>query len=135
MIEFYPQVRFLHILLISLSGGLFALRGACSLANMRWPHWSAVRWTAIVIDTVLLTSAAMLYTMLPKALFGNGWLALKIALVVIYIAIGFIAMRRTQRKTKRVLAYVLALAVFAWIIGIARMHSPWGWLWPMMIPA
>ncbi len=134
MLEFYPQIRFMHVLLICLSGGLFALRGGFSLLGMRWPHWSAIRWSAIVIDTMLLTSAAMLFTMLPKALFGNGWLTLKVALVVVYILIGVLAMRRGAAARTRWIAYLGALTVFAWIVGIARMHSPWGWLWPMVMP-
>ena len=132
MIEFYPQVKLLHIILISASGGLFALRGLCSLLGARWPHWGLVRWTAIVIDTALLTSAAMLYTMLPKALFGNGWLALKLVLVAVYIALGFMAMRASNPRGRRLSFYLAALATFAMIVGIARMHSPWGWLLPVV---
>ena len=71
MIEFYPQIRFVHILAISLSGGLFALRGLGILAGAHWPQAMLVRYLSYTIDTVLLTAALMLVTILPSAMFAN----------------------------------------------------------------
>lgn len=131
MIEFYPQIKLLHIWLISISGMFFAIRGLCALLGMRWPRWAAVKWTSVVIDSLLLTAAAMLYTMLPKGMFANGWLTLKLVLVVTYIVLGILAMREARPRGQRWLLYLAALATFAWIVGIARTHSPWGWLAPV----
>ena len=74
MIEFYPQIRNVHILAITLSGCLFALRGLGLLLGMRWPQWPPVKYLSYTIDTVLLTAALMLMTILPGAMFANGWL-------------------------------------------------------------
>ena len=68
MIEFYPQIRSVHILAVCLSGGLFALRGLGVLAGMRWPQVAFVRYLSYSIDTVLLTAALMLVTILPNCL-------------------------------------------------------------------
>ena len=65
MIEFYPQIKSAHILLVLLSGSLFALRGGFALFGARWPRHAALRYTSYSIDTMLLTSAAMLLTILP----------------------------------------------------------------------
>ncbi len=73
MIEFYPQIKYLHIALVLASGVIFALRGAGVLAGMRWPHWLPVRWTSYTVDTALLTAALMLLTMLPGAMFLLGY--------------------------------------------------------------
>lgn len=128
MMEFYPQIKLLHIVLVLLSGGVFALRGLCALLGMQWPRWGFVKWTSVVIDSVLLTAAAMLVTMLPHGMFANGWLTLKLVLVVVYIVLGILSMRATRAKSQRWLLFLAALATFAWIIGIARLHSPWaGW--------
>lgn len=132
MIEFYPQIRFVHILAISLSGGVFALRGMGALAGMRWPQWAAVRYLSYGIDTVLLTAALMLVTILPGAMFANGWLTAKLVLVVVYVVLGVFALRRGRTRGMRAGCYAAALLVFAAIVGIARMHHPLGWLLPIL---
>ena len=130
MIEFYPQIRNVHILAITLSGCLFALRGLGLLLGMRWPQWPPVKYLSYTIDTVLLTAALMLLTILPGAMFGNGWLTLKLLLLVVYIVLGVFALKRASTRGRKAIFYVLALATFLAIIGIARMHHPWGWLLP-----
>jgi uncharacterized membrane protein SirB2 len=130
MIEFYPQIRFVHILAISLSGGLFALRGLGMLAGARWPQAFVVRYLSYTIDTVLLTAALMLVAVLPAAMFANHWLTVKLVLVVVYVVLGVFALRRGRSRTIRATCYVAALLVFAAIVGIARMHHPLGWLLP-----
>ena len=130
MIEFYPQIRNVHILAITLSGCLFAVRGLAVLLGMRWPLWAAVRYLSWTIDTVLLTAALMLLTILPGAMFANGWLTLKLLLVVVYVVLGVFALKRASTRARKTVFYVLALATFLTIVGIARMHSPWGWLLP-----
>ena len=130
MIEFYPQIRYVHILAVTLSGCLFAVRGLAVLLGMRWPLWASVRYLSWTIDTVLLTAALMLLTILPGAMFANGWLTLKLLLVVVYVVLGVFALKRASTRARKAVFYVLALATFLTIVGIARMHSPWGWLLP-----
>jgi uncharacterized membrane protein SirB2 len=130
MIEFYPQIRFVHILAISLSGSLFALRGLGILAGARWPQAFVVRYLSYTIDTVLLTAALMLVAGLPAAMFANHWLTVKLVLVVVYVVLGVFALRRGRSRAIRATCYVAALLVFAAIVGIARMHHPLGWLLP-----
>lgn len=128
MIEFYPQIKQFHVFCALLSGTLFALRGACVLAGARWPHALAVRWFSWAVDTALLTAALMLFTLLPHAIFANGWLAAKLCLLVVYVLLGVFAMRRTRTRTIRAVCYAAALLAFAAIYGIARTHQPLGWL-------
>lgn len=130
MIEFYPQIRYVHILAISLSGSLFAVRGLAVLMGMRWPLWNPVRYLSWTIDTVLLTAGLMLVAVLPGALFANGWLTLKLLLVLVYVILGVFALKRASTRRRKAIFYALALATFLVIVGIARLHSPWGWLLP-----
>lgn len=132
MIEFYPQIRQVHVLAVILSGSLFALRGAFALAGARWPQAAPVRYLSYAIDTTLLTAALMLVTILPSAMFANGWLATKLALVVAYVTLGVLAMKRGRTRGIRAGCYVAALLVFAAVVGIARMHHPLGWLYPWL---
>lgn len=126
MIEFYPQIKALHVLMVLLSGALFALRGVGVLLGGRWPLSLPVRWTSYAIDTTLLTAALMLLTILPWAMFANGWLAMKIGLLVAYIVLGVFALNRARGPRTRVACYVAALLVYAWMITIARAHHPLG---------
>jgi len=123
MIEFYPQIRTVHVFMVLLSGAVFAARGAGALRGARWPMASPLRWTAVAIDTTLLTAALMLLTVLPAAMFANGWLAMKLGLLVAYVVLGTLALKRERL---RALFYALALLTYAWMISIARMHHPLG---------
>lgn len=126
MIEFYPQIKQFHIALALLSGSLFALRGGFALGGARWPQALPVKWLSYAIDTALLTAALMLLTILPWAMFANGWLLAKIALLVAYVVLGVLAMRPGRTQRGRATCYVAALLVFASVYGIARAHHPLG---------
>jgi uncharacterized membrane protein SirB2 len=130
MIEFYPQIKLVHIAAIVCSGALFFLRGSSALAGLRWPMAAPVRYLSYTIDTVLLTAAMMLLTILPGALFANGWLLVKVVLVVTYVVLGVLAMR-SRRTSTRVVLFALALLTYAQIYFIARAHHPLGalYLW------
>lgn len=132
MMEFYPQVKWTHVHAVMCSGAFFALRGGAALLGARWPRHALPKYASYAIDTVLLTSAAMLFSMLPGALFANGWLALKLALLVVYVAFGVLAMRETRSRAQRAIFFAAALATFAFMFGIARMHHPAGWLLPLL---
>ena len=126
MIEFYPQIKQYHIFIAMLSGTLFAVRGAFALAGARWPQALPVKWLSYAVDTSLLTAALMLLTILPWAMFANGWLLVKIVLIVVYVVLGVFALRRGRTRRARALCYVAALLVFAQMYFIARTHHPLG---------
>ena len=126
MIEFYPQIRQFHIFVALLSGALFAVRGAFVLGGARWPMALPVKWLSYTVDTALLTAALMLLTILPGAMFANGWLTVKVTLIVVYVGLGVFALRRGRTRRTRALCYVLALLVFGTIYSIARAHHPMG---------
>lgn len=131
MIEFYPQIKLAHIVAIVCSGVLFFMRGSALLAGMRWPMAAPVRYLSYGIDTVLLTAAMMLLTILPGALFANGWLLVKVMLVVCYIVLGVFALRRGRSQNVRGVAFAAALLVYAQVYFTARTHHPLGvlYLW------
>ena len=56
-------------------------------------------------------------------MFANGWLAVKLSLLAVYIVLGVMAMR-SRKRGARALFYVAALATFTSMLGIARMHHP-----------
>ena len=128
MFEFYPQIKLIHIGLALASGTLFAARGAGVLAGMGWPRHAAVRIASYGIDTALLTDALMLASMLPGAMFANGWLYSKLAFLALYIVLGVLALRRARSRRARAWCYLAALLAFGMVYSIARAHHPLGLL-------
>ncbi len=126
VIEFYPQIKFVHVTAVILSGGLFMLRGVLMLARSRWAQHAALRWLSYAIDTTLLTAALMLVTILRQYPFVHAWLTAKVLLLVVYIALGTLALKRGRTRRVQVICYFAALFVFAFIVTIARAHDPWG---------
>jgi uncharacterized membrane protein SirB2 len=126
MIEYYLQIKQVHVAMVLASVSLFALRGAGVIAGMAWPRMAPVRWTSYAIDTTLLTAALMLLTILPWAMFANGWLVTKIVLLVVYIVMGVQALRERTRRAARVGWYLGALLVFGFIYSVARANHPAG---------
>ena len=126
MIEFYAQIKAAHVGLAMTSGALFAVRGAAVLAGWSWAMAWPVRWSSYAIDTSLLTAALMLLSFLPSGLFANGWLAVKLVALVVYVVLGTFALRRARTPGIRIACYVAALLVFAWVVSIAKAHDPLG---------
>jgi len=129
MIEFYAQIKVVHIMMVISSGSLFLLRGLLVQAGKpRIAMAAPVRYLSYSIDTTLLTAALMLLTMLPGAVFANGWLTTKLVLLVVYVVLGTYALKRGRTPRVRTICYLAALVTFATMYGIARMHSPFGWI-------
>jgi uncharacterized membrane protein SirB2 len=128
MIEFYPQIKWVHIVAVLCSGSLFFIRGCMLLNDRKLAMAAPIRYLSYSIDTVLLTAALMLATMLPAAMFANGWLWLKIMLLLIYILLGSFALKRGRNRKQRVVFFIAALCVFGFMLSIARAHHPLGFL-------
>jgi uncharacterized membrane protein SirB2 len=128
MIAFYLQIKLVHIAAVLASGGLFALRGALVLAGVRWAMAAPLRYLSYTIDTVLLTAALMLLTALKLNPFVIPWLSVKLALLVLYVVLGSLALKRARSRRARALYYAAALATFAFMYFVARAHHPLGLL-------
>ena len=128
MIEFYPQIKFVHVLCVILSGSLFALRGTMMLAGSRLANHAALRYLSYAIDTTLLTAALMLITILHQYPFVQAWLTVKVLLLVVYVVLGMFALRRARTRRVRAICYIAALAVYLSIVSVALAHNPLGWL-------
>ncbi|MGE4072905.1 MAG: SirB2 family protein [Lysobacterales bacterium] len=129
MIEFYPQIKWVHIAAVVFSGSVFLLRGLLVLAGRQSLALAMpVRILSYSIDTVLLTAALMLLSILPGALFANGWLYTKLMLLVLYVGLGMLALKRGRSAGVRLVCYLAALCTYLTMAGIALAHHPLGWL-------
>jgi uncharacterized membrane protein SirB2 len=126
MIEFYPQIKLVHVYAVIASGALFALRGGAQLAGAGWTMAAPLRYLSYTVDTVLLTAALMLATILHQYPFVHGWLTVKVLLLVVYVVLGSLALKRGRTPALRAWCYFAALAVYLFIASVARAHNPWG---------
>lgn len=128
MIEYYPEIRNVHIIAVILSGLLFAMRGIGLIYLLAWPRSIFVRYTSYSIDTILLTAALILMTIIHQYPVANAWLSIKVTFLCVYIFLGICAFRQNQSHRKRILFYLGALFVYAFIFSVARAHHPLGFL-------
>ena len=125
---YYPQIKFVHISCVVLSGSLFALRGMTSLLGgaSQWVYHPIVRRTSYLIDSTLLGAAILLTVILHQYPFVQAWLTAKVLLLVVYIALGVFALRRGRTRAIRAAFFIAALAVYLFIVSIAIAHDPRG---------
>ena len=74
----------------------------------------------------------MLSTILHQYPFVHGWLTAKIVLLVVYVVLGSYALKRGRTRAVRVTCWCTALAVYLFIISIARAHHPLGALYALL---
>ena len=126
MAEYYLALRQAHIGFAILSVGLFTLRGCLMLAQSPHVDSAWLKYPSYLIDTLLLTFALMLMTVLHQYPFVTGWLTMKVALLVGYVLLGSIALRRGRTPRIRTAAFFAAMLTVAFLYSVARAHHPLG---------
>ena len=81
-----------------------------------------------IIDTLFLASDIALVFIIDVRLLQSGWLLAKLAGLIVYIGLGMVALRFGRTREIRSLAFVGAVATFAYIVGVALLKSPASWL-------
>lgn len=126
----YPWIKPAHVGLVGLSGALFALRGLGVLARQHWPLQRGWRLLSVAIDTLLLTAGALLWATLQLNPLHDTWLGTKLLLLLAYIALGSLALKRGRTPRVRALAFTAACAVYLFMATVAVCHHPLGALRP-----
>jgi uncharacterized membrane protein SirB2 len=124
----YPILKNLHMTLAALTLAGFLLRAWWMARQPEWLQASAVRVLPHVVDTLFLLSGIGLIVLLRLPLLQSPWLMAKLAALVIYIALGTIALKRGRTKRIRMSAFALALLTFGYIVGVAVSKSPFSWV-------
>lgn len=122
----YLQIRELHVTAVIASGTLFLGRGALALARWRHVMHPLLRYGSMLIDSVLLLAGITLMFVIHQYPFVNGWLTTKLILLIVYIVLGTLALKRARTQGVRATCYLLALATFAYIISVALAHDSRG---------
>jgi uncharacterized membrane protein SirB2 len=126
LIELYPLVRWTHISLVVTSGVIFAARGVGVLLGQPWSRALAVRRASYTIDTALLSAALLLLYLLDINPFAVAWLSVKIGLLLVYIVLGTLALKRARTVRGRLICFVAALLCYGFMLTVALAHHPLG---------
>ena len=123
----YVLLKYVHVTAVIASFALFFLRGLWMMAA---PGKLAARWVRVVphvIDTVLLVSAIALAATTAQYPFVQPWLTAKVIALLAYILLGTVAIRRGRTRRVRIVAWILALVVFGYIVVVAHTRDPFPW--------
>ena len=120
-------VKTIHVAFVALSFAGFFIRGIWMLRDSTLLRQRWVRITPQVVDTVLLASAIVLAVQLRYSPMEQPWLMAKIIALVIYIAVGLVALRFGPSKRVRLSAWLLGLFIFMYIVSVAMSKSALGW--------
>jgi uncharacterized membrane protein SirB2 len=129
----YAAVKVIHVGAAAASIALFLVRGGWMLQGPGKLRLFWVRVVPHVIDTVLLVSALWLAWQIGFAA-NFRWLGAKIVALVVYIALGTIALKRGRTRGIRLAAFVAAVATFGYIVSVALTKSPLGPVAPLVAP-
>jgi uncharacterized membrane protein SirB2 len=124
MIDYLPQVRMLHVSFAIASGVLFLVRGLPVLVGQPPFDRRRLRRLSYGIDTVLLGAAILLMVLLRAWPGTQPWVAVKLTLVLVYIVLGSLALKRGRTRAIRRAAFIAAVAIYLAIIAVARGHDP-----------
>ena len=126
MENFYLEIRQVHIGAVMASGVLMLLRGLShNIWEAAWVKAWPIRGLSYTIDTLLLTAALMLMTIVGQYPFVDSWLTMKVMLVLLYIVLGYTALRGANARLRWASLGAAALA-YGFLITIARAHNPLG---------
>lgn len=122
----YVYVKQFHVFSVFASIGLFMFRGGLMFADSRWLSHPLMKISPHVVDTLLLMSALWLMSLVHQYPFVHPWLTVKVVLLVVYIVLGSLALKRGRNKFQRGVFFAGALLVVFFMLGVARTHQPLG---------
>jgi uncharacterized membrane protein SirB2 len=122
----YPWLLPLHINLVTLSVSLFAARGIGVLAGQAWPMQGWARGLSPVIDSLLLLAGGSLWWLRQLNPTQDHWLLTKLVLLIVYIVLGTLALKRAPTRMAKAGCFVAALAVVGFMASVAVAHHPLG---------
>jgi len=130
MYAWYPLIKNLHLLTVIVTVSMFVLRffwlrSGSAMLSRRWvrilPHAND---TLLLLTGISLVMITHFYPFTPQ----GSWLTEKLLGVIIYIALGFVALSRRPRTDRtRWIAFLVALIALVMVIKLALSKMPlWG---------
>jgi len=120
----YLLLKIIHVACVAVTLVLFFGRGVLMLLDSPLLHTRFLRIAPHANDTLLLGSALWMAVISRQYPFAEDWLTAKLLALIVYIGAGMIALSHGRTRRTRVTAWVFALLVFAYIVGVALTRSP-----------
>ena len=120
----YAGLKLTHIGCAAISYALFVVRGIWMLRSSAMLHQAWVRIVPHIVDTILLASAIALAITTHQYPVATPWLSAKVIALVLYIALGMLALRLGKTRGIRITAWIAAQAVFGYIVAVALTRNP-----------
>ena len=124
----YPALLQIHHATVACSIVLFAARGSGVLAHQTWPMQRGWRRLSVGIDSTLLCAGASMWALAGYNPLVQTWLGVKLLLLLVYIGLGTVALKRGRSQGVRAVSFGLAMGVALTMVTIALKRAPWGWL-------
>ena len=124
----YALLKTIHQSAVVISFAGFFVRGVGMLNDATWLRHRSVKTLPHVVDTILIVSAVWLAWILRLTPANAPWIGAKIIGLLVYIAVGMIALRFGRTKGVRASAWIGAMLVFGYIVSVAIAKDPRGFL-------
>ncbi len=124
----YLILKNFHMTFATLTITGFLLRGYWAMTGSALRQHRATKILPHIIDALFLGTGIWLIVMLNLEWMTQPWLLAKFAGLFVYVGLGMVAMRFGRTREIRVIAFVGAVAAFAYIVGVALTKSPASWI-------
>jgi uncharacterized membrane protein SirB2 len=124
----YLIIKNIHVTFATLTIVGFLLRAYWKASGSRLHRIRATKIVPHTIDALFLATGIWLIMMLDMNPLQHPWLLAKFAAIFAYVGLGMVAFRFGRTPHIRSLAFVGAVASFAFVVGAALIKSPMSWL-------
>lgn len=124
----YLTLKYFHMGFATLAIAGFVLRGYWRYTGSPLHRNRATRIVPHVNDALFLATGVWLIHLLGLPWLQLPWLLAKFAGLTGYIGFGMVAFRFGATRAVRTVAFVAAIASFAYVAGAALSKSPLSWL-------
>lgn len=122
------MLKYIHLVSALISISLFVARGIWTVRNAPIMQRKWVKIVPHVNDTILLGSAIIMLFMIGQYPFIDSWLTAKVIALFVYIGLGMAALKFCRNRYCRLLTFAGALLTFFYIVSVARVRDPAGFL-------
>ncbi|MGB1092414.1 MAG: SirB2 family protein [Oceanobacter sp.] len=119
----YMTVKHAHAGLAYLSALLFLIRFGLVYAESGLMKIKLIKILPHVIDTALVLLAIWLCFLIQQYPVSDHWLTAKVVALVVLVGSGVVAIKR-----RSIPAAILTLALYGYMIGVAKTHSILSWV-------
>lgn len=120
----FMLLKHTHITCAVISFALFFLRGIWSFNGSPIMQQGWVKVVPHAVDTLLLVSALGMAYLIQQYPLVDAWLTAKFFGLLLFIALGSVALKHGKTKAIRIAAWLGAQVVFAYVVLVATNHNP-----------